>query len=805
MNASPSARWAEVKEVFASTLERPGPERAAFLSEACGGDAPLRAEIEALLAAHEASSWLDVAADGLRATRSARDAPEDGRRVGAWRLVREIGRGGMGTVYLAERDGDGFRQTAALKLIKRGMDTDFVLRRFQTERQILARLAHPGIARLYDGGSTEDGLPYFVMELVEGLPIDRWCAARRLGVEERLELFRSVCAAVQHAHQSLVIHRDLKPSNILVTPAGVPKLLDFGIAKVLVPGSEAEGATATGFALMTPDHASPEQVAGAALTTASDVYALGILLVELLTGRLPRLAEPGREPERLSVTDPRLAGDLDTIAAMALRYEPERRYPSVERLADDVRRHLAELPVSARPDTLVYRASTFVKRNRMGVAAAALVLVTLVAGLVTTAWQARRAEAERARAERRYTDLRRLTSTVLFDYHDAIEALPGSTPVRERLVKDALSYLRNLELEAAGDRTLSRELAAAYLKVGDVQGRPYASNLGDAAGAERSYGAALALLDRLLREDPSDGALVRDRCVLLLRLSGLDAGALRTERSLKRATEALGTLERLAGPSPDLGDRRLVAEAVHALATASWCDVDVLTRPEVLSAALDGFRRARALREGIAADGKESPGDLWALARSEQAVGHVLLEIGRTSGKRDELGVALSHLTRAVALTERLVAASPESARARRSQADAEMVEGDGLLALSGPDAALPVYARALGTFEALLSADPTNREARHDVAFLNARLGTALSGAGRRADAVEAHDRSMRLFESLFLENAGRREDALSALHQEDRIRALTGSPRLSTAFRDACRRTGLPGLLTRADRGPS
>jgi len=364
-----------------------------------------------------------------------------GERIGAYRVVREIGRGGMGSVYLAARADEEFDQRVAIKLVRRGMDTDEILRRFRAERQILAHLDHPNIAKLFDGGTTQDGRPYFVMEYVEGQPVDEYCDGRKLPTRERLELFRSVCSAVHFAHQNLVVHRDLKPGNILVTADGVPKLLDFGIAKLLDPDQEAF--TRADVRPMTPEYASPEQVRGEAITTASDVYSLGVLLYTLLTGHSP-YRPATRDPQSLAKaiceTDPprpssvvgrvaerkrpdgsvaeltpesvshvrdgeermlrrRLSGDLDNIVLMAMQKDPRRRYASVDQLSNDIGRHLEGLPVIARKDTLRYRARKFVGRHKAGVAlaAAALLLIVGFSVTVTILWQ--QAVRERQKAE----------------------------------------------------------------------------------------------------------------------------------------------------------------------------------------------------------------------------------------------------------------------------------------------------------------------------------------------------------------------------------------------------------------------
>ena len=326
----------------------------------------------------------------------------DGRVVGPYRIVRELARGGMGAVYLAERCDGQFEHRVALKLIKRGMDSDEILRRFLAERQILARLNHPHIARFYDGGVTAEGQPWFAMEYVPGRPLTRHCEERRLGVAERLRLFQDVCDAVRYAHQNLVVHRDLKPSNILVSEAGEVKLLDFGIAKLLESGDDQ--LTRTELRALTPEYAAPEQLRGEPVTTATDVYALGGVLYELLTGRRATRFErhTPAELERVICTvdppPPGVSGDLDTIVLKALHKDPARRYPSAEALLDDLRRQESGLPVLARPDSVRYRAIKFIQRHRVGLAASGMVFLALLAGLGATLWQARVASREAARA-----------------------------------------------------------------------------------------------------------------------------------------------------------------------------------------------------------------------------------------------------------------------------------------------------------------------------------------------------------------------------------------------------------------------
>ena len=435
-------RWIEVKEIFNAALDLPATERLFFIEKSCADDDDLRVEVEALLASsEEAEGFIESPA----LTRVSGLVTEEktpaliGKQIGSYKIEREIGRGGMGAVFLARRADQEFDKKVAVKLIKRGFDTDEIINRFRHERQILAALEHPFITRLIDGGSTDDGLPYLVMDYVEGLPLSKFCASRRLSLGDRLDIFLKICSAVTYAHQNLIIHRDLKPSNILVTEDGTPKLLDFGIAKLTAPNSSATlGGTQTTFRVMTPEYASPEQVSGRNVTTASDIYSLGVVLYELLTGTRPfrirtNSAEEisriitdtaptkpsdslkrGEEQERnkgekeagkmaskvspsplLPFSSSQLRGDLDNIILMAMRKEPDRRYSSVEQFAGDLQRYLSGLPVIAREDTLSYRSGKFIKRHKAGVGAGVGIALSLIGGIFGTYRQSKIAARER--------------------------------------------------------------------------------------------------------------------------------------------------------------------------------------------------------------------------------------------------------------------------------------------------------------------------------------------------------------------------------------------------------------------------
>lgn len=495
--------WTRADKIFDEALDLPPEDRPEFLERACGKNEELRNLVVRLLAEAdpERSSFVtgpseSFVAEAMEAT--LHDEPlEAGVVVGRYRVVREVGRGGMAVVYLAERADGEFRQSVALKVLKRGVDTDDVVRRFAQERQILAAASHPDIARLLDGGVTRDGRPFLVMEYVDGQPIDEYCDAQRLSVDERLRLFVRVGRAVAEAHRNLVVHRDIKPNNILVTPDGNVKLLDFGIAKVLDEGGTETDLTRTRNTFLTPAYATPEQVAGSPITTASDIYQLGLLLYELLTGTSPypvprsdsealRRAVCESTPIRPSAsTRPspgahelrrttsralqrKLTGDLDNILMTALRKEPERRYGTVDQLVSDIENHLSGRPVSARPDTFAYRTTKFVLRHRAASAFAALMAVLLVTFTATMAFQAQRIATERDRANLEADTAREVSEflTNLFRVSDPGEARGNTVTAREILDRGAARIDEDLAGQPAVQARLKSTMGNVYQMLG---------------------------------------------------------------------------------------------------------------------------------------------------------------------------------------------------------------------------------------------------------------------------------------------------------------------------------------------------
>jgi len=702
--------WRRVREVFEAALAQPIRQRQLFVADSCRDEPAIYEEVIAMLASHDqAAAFLEHPAlqlvdEGLVAHVAAtKDAESNvGRVIGSYHIESCIGHGGMGTVYRAVRDDDAFRKTVALKLVRAGRHSEYFERRFLLERKILAALQHPNIATVLDGGTTDAGEPYLVMEYVEGQPITEYCAARAAAISERVALFRIVCAAVQYAHQNLVIHRDIKPANVLVDRHGAPKLVDFGIAKLLTSGAEADVApAATMVPVMTPEYASPEQVKGQTLTTASDVYSLGVLLYELLAGRRPYevqaeslsgIVKAVCETEAVAPSEvaqgrnrAMLRGDLDTIVLKALRKEPERRYQSAGDLSEDLRRQLEGRPVSARADTVRYRAGKFVRRNRAAVTAALLVAASLIGGIVTTTWQARL-------AERRFDEARRLIHSVIFDIQPKLGAVPGTTQLREELVESTLEYLVALTRDAGDDPRLLRELSASYVQLARVQGIQGNANVGDIQAARRTLGEAEKLVARLSKTDPDGPESLHEAAVLerYLALSFLYEAAY--EPAQQHARRAVEFAERAVKIRPDFQAREDLADARRTLANCSDSAEEFARSQQIYESLLrekpDESRVLRNLSQvykyaaGLHYEkGEERPGlDLIAKAHAidrkllaadpenPEAQDDISFSLNQLSWGYSKLGdvtAALAASEQSLAMRERIVAQNPGEARAQ--------------------------------------------------------------------------------------------------------------------------------------------
>ena len=768
---SSAASWAHAKRVFEAALDVPEADRAAFVDTACAANPALRDEVLSLLTWHNGSTgFLETPASQVGDMPAVSAVELIGKSVGPWRILDVVGSGGMGVVYRAERADAAFRRHAALKVVRPGPDSSQIVARFQLERETVAALDHPNIARLMDGGTTADGQPFFVMELVDGVPIDRYCDDQRLSIDERLDLFRKVCAGVQYAHENLVVHRDIKPDNILVTKDGVPKLLDFGVAKILsrdgVPAEDPAAAAATW--MMTPDYASPEQLGGRPSTTTADVYSLGVLLHVLLTGARPYTltgTTPAAiekqlleftliPPSERAVSSPesdaraarrgttalklakRLQGDLDAIVLRALGRLPSSRYSSVERLAEDVARHRAHHPVQARGRPTGYAARLFVRRHRGAIALAAAVAVLVVAGVVTVLWQAAIAADARRRAERRFNDVRALAGSLIFDVHDAIDNVPGTTPARQLIVQRAVQYLDSLARESAGDAGLQRELARAFIRVGDVQGNPNRANVGDPTGAIASYRRAITLAEAVRAESPGDADALRTLASAyrqrgdVLALTGDKAKALAD-------AEASETLYAQVAAREGATREDRVAVGVAAIKLG-----DLLGNPNFENLGRSGTANIayqKALETFRRLD-QDAHGDV-AIRRY---LGLALERIGTMHEDARQWADAAAAYQESFGIRRDLAARQPTHRDIQRDLGIAHEKLGNVHLAQSGASAAVSEYREALAVFEGLAGADPTDVNAGRTVAISRENLADALRKDGSVTEALDLYRKAL-------------------------------------------------------------
>ena len=762
MNAEILERWTDAEPILDAVLEQPGPDRLARVEALCGDDHQLARVVAHLLAAedgdHLPGGGATFVDEALREDDARVDLPA---MVGPFRVLGELGRGGMGRVLLAVRDGPGASPRVAVKLLDRPVAASDTRRRFDRERETLARLEHPNIARLHDGGVTDEGVPYLVMEYVEGLPIDQYCDRHALGVEARLQLMRHVCMAAEYAHSRLVVHRDLKPANVLVDVHGQVKLLDFGIAKWLDEFGVDASLTLTSHRLLTPSHAAPEQFTGDSITATTDVYQLGLLMFELLTGRRAHAIDtptPDRvrravcdiEPVRPSEagTTPararRLAGDLDAIVLKALRKDPGERYVTVEALRRDIDDHLAHRPVAARKGTTAYALRKYVRRHRTGLAAVAGVVLASTAGLAGVVQQARRADLERDRAESRLADVRRLAGTLIFDVYDRVENSPNATAIRRLLVERGLAYVDSFTSDAATDPSLSLELAEAYRRLASVQGGGNA-NLGDRDGALASLTKGRALLEPFRTESSvpieieiADLRLLRETTALLRS----DADGRRT-----LAAEGVARAGRLVARYPERLDALEALGHSHFFAALAAATGDKLS----------SWQEANRVYERLVSRLPDDPGHLRSLALTEKYLGAAAY-----AGN----DVARQHFERALELDRRVQALQPDS---RQAMLDVAIDLGS-VAAIRRRDKALSeaasLFRESLALRERAAAQDPQDVFARQGIGYCLIELSDVSRLMHDIENAIAYGRRATEVYDSLAAsEHVARRGQAWLAL----------------------------------------
>jgi non-specific serine/threonine protein kinase/serine/threonine-protein kinase len=796
-----SSDYEKIKEIFSAAIELAPAGRDAFLGEHCA-NARMRREVESLLEAHAASesfmsevSAVEIVQDSLE--RSHRLV---GQKIDKYRVKEEIGRGGMGVVFLAERE--DFHQQAALKIIKRGMDSDAILERFAREREILAALNHPYIARLLDGGTTNEGVPFFVMEYVEGVPFDEFCRRNQLTEREKLELFRKICAAVSFAHQKLVVHRDLKPSNILVLPDGTPKLLDFGIAKLL--NSTDASQTQTQQRVLTPAYASPEQLRGEIVSTTSDIYSLGLILSEILEIPVPaksptadsldsRKTTKNQKPKTKS-QKPKT--DLQAILQTAMHADTMRRYSSADNFSEDIRRYLDGLPVSARRDSFGYRARKFLVRNRLGVGVLLFVFMVLVGGILLVGRQAKIAERERARAERRAENLRKLSSSFAVELHDAILNLPGSLQARQLLLTRAVEQLDALAAESEGNPQLQDELAQGYYNLSELP----TINLAD---SERNIIKGMAIYENLLAAEPKNVNYRRQLAKGLALQSNNHKVRGDTSLALEYLQKSAAILESVVADEPATVEHKMQLREVEADTTTLLMmmgrareSLEVSRKAQTLGAELaqsgkiaDDFERMLAALhfdecksltylgdyqnslELLEADlrlveeqSAAHPNDtrfryaLWAYYRN------LALTLEQSGSKK----TAFESLQKSLELIENLWKVAADDAGYQRNTSFTHLALGQFWVRQNEPEKALPHLRTALEMSEKIFDTDKEKGETLEDLARIHAALGQTFALLKKEPDALKHLRDALGFFHKGLqrdAENAGFRRDFAETL----------------------------------------
>jgi eukaryotic-like serine/threonine-protein kinase len=806
--------WQRVQQLFLEAVDLPPGERTSFLERCCADNPELRSDIETLLDADSDSGESIEMAVQDEAVSLFDSHILIGERLGIYRIVREIGRGGMGSVYLALRDDQEYQKEVALKIVKRGMDTVEVLERFRYERQILANLEHPYIARLFDGGSTADGVPFFVMEYIEGKPVSVFCRENSLDLRARCELFIRILEAVAYAHRNLVVHRDLKPANILITAEGTPKLLDFGVAKLLSGDADGDHTLASNLRPFTPGYASPEQVRGLPITTSTDIYSLGAILYELLIGKPAQPIESNTpseierivcdtEVQRPSLQAHGLPSDLDNIVLMAMRKQPERRYQSAVQFAEDLRRHLDARPVIARQDSLSYRATKFILRNRLQVATASIVTVSLIAGLGISLVQTHRANAARASAEaqrlialrqtalaqaatlaesqqetvadqqrvlassqrdeaerekaladQRVKEIFDLAGTALFDVHDTIAKVPGSLVARQSIVKTALQYLEGLEKQVGMDDSMRQALCTAYYKIAMIQGDPQGASLQDFQAAETSLLKGQSLLMPAYNRNPKDPSLMLRLIETRASLAELRYRSGRRDEGIQTYIDLLPVAHRLSLSGAK--DCALICVTQEPAIENSLTYELIATDP---ARALDHANHGIDLERALLA---RHPG----VQILVQGLGSLMAGGAGAYRALGDLEKAGEYYRESIVAREELLRKDPSNPLIRRSL----MINYGNYTTLLGnpwsPNLGRPAEARMYGAkcvamAREIAAADPNDVTARHDLGMSLSRVGTIDPGPNEIAESLAQLEESRSLLEPIVTANLKAAEPA--------------------------------------------
>lgn len=742
-------------------LEMTGTERALYLTAACGADSDLRASVDTVLnAMDDAGSFLD---DAL-----VDDWDRVGSRVGPFELTELIGTGGMGAVFLAKRMDAEFEQQVAIKIVRGQFIAPELKRRFETERQILANLNHPYIASLIDAGTLDDGAPYLVMEYIGGVPVDAYCDKAALSLPQRVALIRKIATAVQAAHQSLIIHRDLKPSNVLVTADGIPKLLDFGIAKLVEPesGETAGNTTVYGSQALTPNYASPEQVLENRVTTASDVYSLGILAYELLAGERPyfinattpaelldsfntlniprpstrlatvQKAELRDEIAKRRATDPvrlrkALSGDLDNILLKALDTEPERRYETASAFSADLRRYSEGLPVEAAGNSARYRLKRFVARNKLAVGAAGVVAVSVLAALGVSTWAYFQAETARAEADARFNQVREIAGTMMFDVYDEVGKLRGATRARELLATSAQQYLESLSTSSMSSPELQLDVGRGYARLASVIGGVDDLSLGDRFSAMAQYQKAESVLTKLVEDVPDNDDY---RTALAQLHAEIAAHTLYGDNDIPLARSyAVKSVANYAALSSFDEERRhgQVRALIELADTYDW-DGDFAKTIEILELAMI---EAKALDTNP----ETSP-------KGAQALAQIHRDMGEAYYYLDDMERSLVELRKALPLNEAAVKFADNVPGAERSLAitlwSLAGVEHDA----DESEASVATINRAQALARRMLDASPDDNGTQTLYSTIAQQRSTILSEAGQHNEAIRQAKESYRM-----------------------------------------------------------